>query len=371
MLTSLFLLSTIAFSEPALAIPNPRVLVFSKTAEFRHDSIPDAIEMLKSFETKGMMVTATEDSAVFDKKLASKYDCIVFAQTTGDVLNDQQQKCLIDYIHAGRGFVGFHAASDTEHKWDWYKSLVGGEFLTHAPGTFDVRVVTEDFAHPTTNFMPKEWRHTDEWYDFVTNPRSRVRVLQSIRNEDYSGSKMVGDHPISWCQEFEGGRSWYTGLGHTKETYQEKYFRDAVYQGILWTSQAQTPKGVKKIKWTQPKSYLNSVGKMGSGLYHLELECDPKAPLPEIVVKSSFFAEYKTIELNTYAKSARKPGNIQTIDFTYEAPINQLTEFRFNGVSFLREHNGLVRSGARPNVTIVIKSVQTPTKVVKSWYKPS
>src|SRR5690606_10691828 len=191
-------------------------LVFSKTAAFRHGSIPAGIAAIEELgEEHGFEVTATEDAGAFTTENLAQYDVVVWLSTTGDVLNDAQQAAFEQYIQNGGGYAGIHAASDTEYDWPWYGELVGAYFASHPPGTPTATVVVEDPAHPSTHHLPAQWERTDEWYSFRDNPRGDVHVLASLDESSYAvGSHAMGpDHPIAWCHDYDGGRSWYTGGG--------------------------------------------------------------------------------------------------------------------------------------------------------------
>src|SRR5690606_33374246 len=215
--------------------PEFSALVFSKTAAFRHDSIPAGIAAIQELgEEHGFTVDATEDAGAFTPENLAQYDVVVWLSTTGDVLNDQQQAAFEEYIQNGGGYAGIHAASDTEYDWEWYGGLVGAYFRSHPPGTPDATVVVEDPAHPSTAHLPTRWGRTAEWYSFRDHPRGRVHVLASLDESSYNvGSHAMGhDHPIAWCHEYDGGRSWYTGGGHTSESFSEPAFREHILKGL-------------------------------------------------------------------------------------------------------------------------------------------
>lgn len=239
----------------SLVNPNPRLLVFSKTAGFRHDSIPAGIEAIKRLGAKrGFTADFTEDASAFTPDNLKRYDAIVFLSTTGNILDESQEAAMKGFIEAGGGFVGIHAATDTEDDWQWYRQLIGGHFKRH-PAIQQARIVIEDRAHPTTAFLPNNWRRVDEWYDFRINPRSHVRVLASLDNTSYQGSEMGDDHPIIWSNEFDGGRVWYTELGHTQASYHEELFLKSLAEGIFWVCQAKTPTDAQTPTWTSEQGW--------------------------------------------------------------------------------------------------------------------
>ncbi|NJP98764.1 DUF1080 domain-containing protein [Nonomuraea sp. FMUSA5-5] len=214
-----------------------KVLVFSKTAGFRHDSIPAGIQAIRELGATGdFTVDATEDGNAFTAANLAQYRAVVFLSTTGDVLNDTQQAAFQAYVDGGGGYVGVHAAADTEYNWPYYGQLMGAWFNNH-PAIQQATVRTEDRAHAATAHLGATWSRTDEWYNYRTNPRPNVRVLQSLDEGSYSGGGM-GDHPITWCHPQSSGRSFYTGLGHTQESYADASFRALLLGGIRYAAKA-------------------------------------------------------------------------------------------------------------------------------------
>jgi glucose/arabinose dehydrogenase len=225
-----FLLS--AFSAQA----QPRILVFSRAAVFRHDSIPAGIATLQSIAAnEGWRLTATEDAGYFVDDSLAVFDAVVFLLTTGDVLDASQEAAFERYIRAGGGYAGIHAAADTEYDWPWYGALVGAYFAGH-PDIQSGRIVVADRLHPSTSGLPEHWTRTDEWYNYQVNPRGEVHVLAALDESTYTGGSMGFDHPIAWCHAFQGGRSWYTGGGHTSESYAEPHFIAHLTGGIRWAA---------------------------------------------------------------------------------------------------------------------------------------
>ncbi|AZP21443.1 DUF1080 domain-containing protein [Streptomyces aquilus] len=211
-----------------------RVLVFSKTAGFRHDSIPEGIAAVRQLgESNGFTVDATEDAAAFTSRNLRRYDAVVFLSTTGDVLDAAQQTAFEGYIRHGGGYVGIHAAADTEYDWAFYGGLAGAYFQSH-PAIQPATVTVEDSAHPATSGLARTWNRTDEWYNYRSNPREKAHVLASLDESSYTGGTMNGDHPIAWCQNYQGGRAFYTGGGHTKESYADPLFRRHLAGGIRY-----------------------------------------------------------------------------------------------------------------------------------------
>ncbi|GLH99639.1 ThuA domain-containing protein [Phytohabitans aurantiacus] len=210
------------------------ILVFSKTAGFRHDSIPAGIAAIQQLGAdNGFTVDATEDAGAFTDANLDKYAAVVWLSTTGDVLDAAQQAAFERYVKGGGGYAGIHAASDTEYNWAWYGDLVGAYFASH-PANQTATIKVEDPAHPSTAPLPAKWSRFDEWYNFQSNPRADVHVLASLDERSYTAGAgaMGADHPIAWCHDFDGGRSWYTGAGHTIESYSEPNFLTHLLGGI-------------------------------------------------------------------------------------------------------------------------------------------
>lgn len=212
------------------------VLVFSKTAGFRHDAIPAGIQAIRDLgAANAFTVTATEDAAQFTTSNLARFEAVVFLSTTGDVLNAAQQTAFESYVRGGGGFVGVHAAADTEYDWPFYGELVGAYFASH-PAIQPVTVRVQDRAHAATAHLPRAWQRTDELYNYRTNPRSGARVLATLDESTYSGGSMGADHPITWCKPMSSGRSFYTGLGHTQESYADPGFRAMLLGGIRYAA---------------------------------------------------------------------------------------------------------------------------------------
>ena len=225
----------LAFAVPSAAQDaEPRLLVFSKTVGFRHSSIPAGIQMIREIGSlDGFDVEQSEDASIFTDENLATFDAVVFLSTTGDILNGAQQAAFERFIEGGGGFAGIHAAADTEYDWPWYGGLVGAYFQSH-PSIQSATVVVNDRVHPSTRMLPLRWERTDEWYNYRENPRGDVHVLLTLDEDTYSGGEDGHDHPIAWCRPYNGGRSWYTGGGHTEASYAEEFFRDHVAGGLRW-----------------------------------------------------------------------------------------------------------------------------------------
>lgn len=220
-----------------------RVLVYSRTAGFRHGSIANAHEFFRNLpEREGIAATITEDPADFDDETLADFDVVVFANTTGEILNDEQQGALERFVRAGHGWVGVHSAADTEYQWNWYGKLVGAYFVSHPLLPVEVEVTTEDGEHPATDHLPGTFRFIDEIYNFDRNPRHDNAILLTIDEAGFifpnipDTPSMGADHPIAWYKEYDGGRSFYTNLGHRPETWSDPRFAEHLLDGIRWAA---------------------------------------------------------------------------------------------------------------------------------------
>ncbi len=216
-------------------------LVFSKTAGWHHDSSHAAVTAVQKLgQLHHFEVFWTEDaSRVFNDKELAKYKVVIFAQTTGDVLNAEQQAVFERFIRAGGGFVGIHSAADTEYEWEWYTRMVGHMFRQHpAVQTATLQVTNPNF--PGMDRFAPRFLFTDEWYEF-DEARVKLNYLLSIDEKTYQVSKANQGRapilrPLSWHHEYDGGRAFYTALGHLPETYTDPNFLHHLYGGIYWAA---------------------------------------------------------------------------------------------------------------------------------------
>ena len=209
------------------------ILVFYKTAGFYHESIPDGIAAIQKLgQENNIAVETSKDASVFEENNLKKYKAIVFLNTTQDILNLKEQTAFETYIRGGGGFVGIHAATDTEYDWPWYNQLVGAYFDSH-PAVQKATILVKDKKHPATAFLPDKWDRVDEWYNFKSiNPK--INVLATLDESSYKGGKNGANHPVIWHHEFDGGRAFYTAGGHTPESYREPLFLQHLLAGIKY-----------------------------------------------------------------------------------------------------------------------------------------
>ena len=210
------------------------VLVFSGTKGFRHESIVHGkTALLKIGSEKSWQVDTTEDATRFTEASLKKYQVVIFLNTTGNILNDDQQKAFESFIQSGGGFVGIHAAADTEYDWPWYNNLVGGYFVSHPrPQGALYKVVNKD--HPAVSFMPDTLRRPEEIYNFKSFKKELVNVLITVDEKSYQGGKMGDYHPIAWYHNYDGGRAFYTAWGHDPKAFTEPIFLQHITAAIKW-----------------------------------------------------------------------------------------------------------------------------------------
>jgi uncharacterized protein len=213
--------------------PDPAILVFAKTQGYYHASIPKGMMTIMSIcKQENINADTTRDASFFTPDRLKQYKVVVFLNTSGDVLDNEQQAAFEDYIRSGGGFVGIHAATDTEYDWPWYNKLVGAWFLSH-PAQQEAVIKVVNRSHPATRSLPEEWTRTDEWYNFrAISPD--IQVLALLDEGSYTGGENGETHPFIWCHEFDGGRAFYTGVGHRDDNYDEPLLRKHLLGAIKW-----------------------------------------------------------------------------------------------------------------------------------------
>ncbi|KAF2281361.1 glycosyl hydrolase [Westerdykella ornata] len=231
--------------EPSQDTPF-HVLVFSKTTGYRHTSIPAALTALQALasRTGKFTIEASEDAnATITAPSLNRFAVVILLQNTGDFLDETQLDALRQFLRAGGGVVAIHGAAAGLLDCDWYGELIGAHFANHPdPERGDVLVeapehwILRGCCEGEAGRRREGWM--DEWYNFTTHPRSNPRLKVLLRGDpkSFSGGQMGDDHPLSWCQEFEGGRVYFTALGHFDEAYSNGWFMDQIYRGILWAA---------------------------------------------------------------------------------------------------------------------------------------
>jgi type 1 glutamine amidotransferase len=215
------------------AFAKTKVLVFSKTAGFHHNSIAVGVPaIIKLGQENNFDVDTTTNAEKFTTANLKQYAAVIFLSTTGNVLNDTQQAAFEQYIKAGGGFVGVHAATDTEYDWPWYGKLVGAYFKSH-PKQQNATLHVVDRSFIATKHLPEEWKRWDEWYNYKWIGDD-LHVLIKIDEKSYTGGENGDNHPMSWYHEFDGGRAFYTELGHTDESYADPLYLKHLLGGIQY-----------------------------------------------------------------------------------------------------------------------------------------
>ncbi|MEZ4400161.1 MAG: ThuA domain-containing protein [Kofleriaceae bacterium] len=218
----------------------PRVLVFSRETLWMHPSTPVAqAALIAMCGTHGFSVTASRDPAVFDATRLAEVDVVVFAVTSGNVLDPRGREAFEAWVRAGGGVVGIHSASATEYDWPFFVDLIGAQFRTHPAELIEANVTNEAPSSPITAGLPSVWPRTDEWYVFHTRPEeSRLQIVLALDESSalppVPADLQVGYHPIAWTNEKQGGRMFYTAMGHTPESYAEPSFLDLIANAIVW-----------------------------------------------------------------------------------------------------------------------------------------
>lgn len=212
-----------------------QILVFSKTEGYRHKSIKAGKEALVELGAEHrFQVVLSEDSELFSEQNLQQYSAVVFLNTTGNVLNQVQQNAFENYIRSGGGFVGVHSATDTEYDWEWYGGLVGAQFESH-PEVQTASLTIVNQQHPATEVLPTHWEKEDEWYNFkAINPD--INVLINIDESSYEGGKNGTEHPVAWYHDYDGGRAFYTAMGHTASTYKDPLFLAHLLGGLAYAA---------------------------------------------------------------------------------------------------------------------------------------
>ncbi|MEM7048794.1 MAG: ThuA domain-containing protein [Acidobacteriota bacterium] len=235
----LFAVVVLAIAATTVAAPLD-VLVFTRTEGFAHPSIADGVTMIQQIASEeGHSVTVTDQTTVFTPVGLGAFDVVVWLSTTGDVLDAPEQAAFEGFIQSGGGYVGIHAAADCEYGWPWYGELLGNGawFLSH-PAIQTATLELEAPTHPGAGFTAPTTSFEDEWYNFRANPRSVVEVVLTLDEDSYNpGSGAMGDdHPIAWAHDFDGGRAFYTALGHRSETFQDSRFKEQIRGALAWAA---------------------------------------------------------------------------------------------------------------------------------------
>lgn len=224
-------------ATPAVVAPGgemPRILLFTRTTGFRHDSIPEAVRAVRELaQARGLEVEHTEDPKQFTATNLKRFRVIAFLNTSGDVLPEREQEQAFEqWLESGGSFLGVHAAADTEFNWPWYGRMIGAYFASHPRIQPAVQVVV-DPTHPATAHLPARWLRTDEWYNFRSFEPD-IKVMLRLDTSTYQGSRHGETHASAWCKPVGKGKMFYTAGGHTKETFVEPDFRQHLDGALVW-----------------------------------------------------------------------------------------------------------------------------------------
>jgi type 1 glutamine amidotransferase len=233
-------LATFLISNMAHAQEPIRILAFSQVEPgiYHHLSNLDGIALIEKLgKAQGWKVDVTHDRGSFNDERLAGYDVVAFINTTGDILNDAQQAAFERYIQNGGGYLGTHSAADTEHGWKWYGAMIGGYFKSH-PSVDQVAMTRlENNDHPANKHLDASGEVLEEWYDYTANVRGRpgFTVLMTVDESTYEGGLSGDDHPIAWVHEYDGGRAFYTGLGHHFQA-DHPFLSQHLIGGIEWAA---------------------------------------------------------------------------------------------------------------------------------------
>jgi uncharacterized protein len=227
----LIFISTISFSQ------NAKILVFSKTTSFYHESIPDGVAAIQKLGKELVVdVDTTKDASKFTDANLKQYAAIIFLNTadeTSTLLTEAQRAAFVHFIQSGKGFVGVHAAADAEYNWPWYNKLVGAYFKSH-PKQQEAVIRVADSNFIATRALPASWKKVDEWYNYKETNWNDVHVLLTVDEKSYTGGENGDYHPICWYHNYDGGKAFYLGFGHTKESYSDPVFLKILANGIRY-----------------------------------------------------------------------------------------------------------------------------------------
>lgn len=252
LMAALMLVGSCLVASMAANAEQFKALLFTKTDGWHHKSINAAVTAMETLAKKHhFLVDWHEDAGRINDENLKQYDVIIFMLTTGNVLNEEQQASMERFIQSGKGFVGIHSASDTEYEWEWYTKMVGRTFHIH-PEIQTAEMEVLDRRFPGLERMPDRLLWTEEWYEFGAERISGLNYILAVDEKTYdpaadwgrvAGKGMGKFHPVAWYHEYDGGRAFYTALGHMGSTYSDPLFMEHIYGGLYW---AVTGKGIKK-----------------------------------------------------------------------------------------------------------------------------
>ncbi len=288
---------------------SPGVLVFTKTKGWKHTSIPAGIAAIQKLgEENNFFVDTTKDATVFNDKDLKKYHAVIFLNTMGNILNAEQQAAFERYIQSGGGYVGIHSAAATEYEWPWYNKLMGAHFSSHPmnPGVRKGVIDVTDKNHPSTTALPDRWEREEEWYSYKSFYPG-IKVLAQLDENSYEGGTNGTYHPIAWYHTYDGGRAFYTGVGHEDSSFSEPLFLKHIQGGIKYAM------GDGKKDYS--KSYAVAVPEENRFVKTV-LANDLNTPM-ELAVSNDgliFFTELRTANLYVYHSVTGKTSLVHRFD---------------------------------------------------------
>ena len=237
-----FIVNTALFAQEKKQF---RALLITKTAGWHHESINDGVAAIKELANRNYFdVQWHQDAITINDKYLENFQVLIFLSTTGDIFKEEEQKAIEKFIQSGKGYVGIHAASDTEYDWPWYTKLVGRMFNIHPViQTAKLQVTANKF--PGLQGFSNDVLWTDEWYEFKPETTTGLNDILAVDESTYNpnvqwgekkGKGMGNFHPVSWYHNYDGGRSFYTALGHLPAIYTNQAFLNHIYAGIFWAA---------------------------------------------------------------------------------------------------------------------------------------
>lgn len=216
-----------------------KALLVTTTRGWHHESIHAGVIAIQQLGVKHhFQVDLLEDHNGFNDKTLANYQVVIFLNTTGDIFNEQEQKALEAFIQSGKGFMGIHSASDTEYDWAWYTKLVGRMFKSH-PAIQSARLNILDTSFPGLEGFANNKQWTDEWYEYSPDKITGLKTILSVDESTYkptTTNAMGSFHPIAWYHDFDGGRSFYTNLGHMPTDFSDPAYLSHIAAGIIWAA---------------------------------------------------------------------------------------------------------------------------------------
>jgi uncharacterized protein len=242
----LFLLIQVTISTAATAQKQFKALIVTTTRGWHHESLHAGVLALQDLGRKNFFdAVLWEDPNGFTDQFLSQFQVVIFLNTTGDIFDSAQQKVMERFIQSGKGYVGIHSATDTEYDWDWYNKLVGRMFHIH-PTIQTARLIVADTTFPGLQGFANNKLWTDEWYEFGPEKVNDLHYILAIDESSYNpkadwgargkGVGMGKFHPLAWYHNFDGGRAFYTELGHMPTDFSDPIFLNHLYAGIFWAA---------------------------------------------------------------------------------------------------------------------------------------